>query len=181
MHSPELALQTLEHLWRNYLTLGEQVDLGLMSWDRSDAALAQPPAVRRSLEFASWLAAQGFFFSAWALWEYHSRAACDGLPNKASDKGKSHVQWAKDTFDVNGRTFAEYAWFVGGNALRNLIAHHAARVAGPDAERWWKKAQPVFPQLQLDPDGYVLIDGGLASQVMWKVGEFIRDPSRRAD
>jgi hypothetical protein len=178
MHSPKLALRVLEHLWGNYHILGHQVDIQRMPLGRSSEVLKQPQAARRSLQLAAWLAAQGFFFAAWAVWEHHSRAVCDSLPSKASDKGKSHVQWVKDTFDANGRAFAGYAWFVGGNALRNLITHHGGRVASPDAEKWWKKAQPVFPKIQLNPDGYVLIDFFHAAQLKCKVDEFIQDAAR---
>jgi hypothetical protein len=180
MHTAKLTLKTLECLWGNYWLLGRQVDPYRMPSDRIDELIRQK-APADPLLLAAWLATQGFFISAWSLWEYYSRSLCNGLPNKVSEKGKSHVQWVAETFGANGKVFAEHNWFVGGNALRNLIAHHAARAVGSDAEKWWKKAQPVFPDLQLDPDGYILINHDHASTLKWKVDEFIRDPSRRAD
>jgi hypothetical protein len=179
MHSAELSLEALEHLWANYWVLGQQVDLHRMPTDKA-LLLVQQPETRRSLEIAAWLATQGFFISAWSLWEYHSRSLCDGMPTQVSDKGKSHVQWVADTFTANGKIFAEHAWFTGGNALRNLIAHHATRVVGPGAQRWWEKAQPVFPELRINPQQYIMINSDQASTLMWKVGEFIRDPGRIA-
>jgi hypothetical protein len=180
MHTAELTLKTLDSLWSNYLLLGQQVDLDLMPSDRIDELDRQKVPVG-PLWLAAWLATHGFFISTWSLWEYHSRSLCNGLPIKVSEKGKSHVQWVAETFAANGMVFADHSWFVGGNALRNLIAHHGARAVGSDAERWWKKAQPVFPDLPLDPDGYLLIMHDQASTLKCKVDEFIRETSRRAD
>jgi hypothetical protein len=65
--------------------------------------------------------------------------------------------------------------------LSTASAPRIAEGSGPDAERWWKKTQPVFSELHLDPDGYVLVTHDHAATPMWKVGEFLRDPGKQAD
>jgi hypothetical protein len=179
MYSPELSPETLEHVWNNYQILGGHVDLQRMPPDRLDA-LVEQRAAARPFRLAAWVATQGFFVSAWAIWEYHSRVLCEGLPNKVTDRGKSHVQWVAEMLEANGGVFAESAWFAGANALRNLIAHHAARAVGERAGALLDQARRAFSRLELDPQGYVLIDSEHAAELMWKIGEFIRHPSAPA-
>src|SRR5205823_5626137 len=97
--------------------------------------------------FSAWLQTQGYYMSLWSLWEYYSGVLAEGMPIKASKKDKPHVVWVRDTFRANSQTFAEYDWFVGGDALRNLIAHHAARVANKRATGLWGQAKAVFTDL----------------------------------
>jgi hypothetical protein len=179
MHSPELSLETLEHVWSNYHILGEHVDLQRMPPDRLDALIEQRAAAR-PFQLAAWVATQGFFVSAWAIWEYHSRLLCQGLPNRLPDRGRSHVQWVAETLGMNGRLFAESTWFAGANALRNLIAHHGARAVGERAEALLVQARSAFARLEVDPEGYMLIDSEHAAELKWKIAEFIRQPSMPA-
>jgi hypothetical protein len=179
MHSPELALEALEHVWNNYHILGDHVDLQRMPPDRLDA-LVRLKAPARPFRLAAWVATQGFMVSAWAIWEYHSRVLCEGLPNRVTDRGKSHVQWVAEMLDANDRRFAESAWFAGANALRNLIAHHAARAVRERAEALLGQARRAFPGLAVASDRYVLIDFDHAAEFKWKIDEFIRDPSMPA-
>jgi hypothetical protein len=177
MHSPEFALKTLELLRNNYLILGRIVDLELMSSERLDFVRTQNGPIQPLL-ISAWLSTQGFFISAWAMWEYHSQKLCEGLPNKQSKKNKSHVQWVADTLAANGTSFAEKVWFDGGNAMRHLITHHATRAVGERAEELLGQARSAFPVLHVDADHYVRIGHDHAAVLTWKIEEFIRDPSR---
>ncbi len=67
MHSPELALKTLEMLWSNHWLLGQQVDLESMPSDRIDELIRLNAKVE-PFWLAAWLATQSFYLSAWSLW-----------------------------------------------------------------------------------------------------------------
>jgi hypothetical protein len=155
MHTQELALKTLEHLRHNDHIVGTHVDLDRMPYDRLTEFVKKNVAIN-PFALSAWLQTQGYYMSLWLLWEYYSRTLCEGMPIKVTKTG-SHVDWVYDTFQANSKTFAEYDWFVGGNGLRNLIAHHATRVVGPRATELWNKAKKVFTNLDLDPQQYVLL------------------------
>jgi hypothetical protein len=175
MHSAKLSLKSLELLWSNYLILGRTVDLEMMSSERLDFVREQNGPIQPLL-LSAWLSTQGFFVSAWSIWEYHSRNLCEGYGKKVGEKNKCHVQWVAETLEANGSSFAEKAWFDGGNALRNLVAHHATRAVGRWATELLRRARGAFSDLHVDPDNYVRIGHDHAAALKWKIEEFIRDP-----
>ena len=71
MHNATTALETLAILWDNYLTLCEKVDLDAMLPDTLEGHIECNSLVR-PLRIAAWLARQGYFIAAWALWERYS-------------------------------------------------------------------------------------------------------------
>ena len=79
MHTAELAHETIELLWNNYLTLTEHVDLDSMPPEVLNEHIKQNPPVR-PFRISAWLARQGFFIAAWNLWEYYARSLCKRLP-----------------------------------------------------------------------------------------------------
>jgi hypothetical protein len=179
MHTQELALKSLEHLQHNDHIVGTHVDLYRMPHDQLTELVKKNVAINPFL-LSAWLQTQGYYMSLWLLWEYYSRTLCEGMPKKVTAKSKSHVEWVRDTFQANSQIFAEYDWFVGGNALRNLIAHHAARVIGPRATALWNQVKAVFTDLGIDPRQYVLLDHNHATTLLWKVENFILDPAQPA-
>jgi hypothetical protein len=180
MHTQELALKTLEHLQNNDHIVRTQVDRTLMPCDRL-AEMVQKNVPINSLLLATWLQNQGYYMSLWSLWEYYSRNLCEGMPITVKKKNnQSHVEWVRDTFHANNQTFAEYDWFVGGNAFRNLIAHYATRVGEPQATKLWHQAKAVFTDLVCDPQQYLLIDHDHTVALLWKVENFIQDPTQPA-
>ncbi len=93
MHNASTTLETLAILWNNYLTLAEQVDLESMSAELLDWHVEQNSSVR-PFRIAAWVARQGYFVAAWALWEYYSRQLSESLPNQCKKTSKeSTVQW----------------------------------------------------------------------------------------
>jgi hypothetical protein len=116
--------------------------------------------------------------SAWSLFEYHSSKLCEAYEKKVSAKNKSHFVWVAATLSANGSSFAEKEWFGGGNALRNLIAHHGTRVIAGRGTQLLDRARDAFSDLYVDPDGYVRIGHEHAALLKWKIEEFIREPSR---
>jgi hypothetical protein len=180
MHTQELALKVLKHLRYNDHIVGTHVDLHRMPHNRLTELLKKNVAINPFV-LSTWLQTQGYYMSLWLLWEYYSRILCEAMPTKVKAmKGKPHVEWVCDTFRANSETFAEYGWFVGGNALRNLIAHHATRVVSPRSKELWKQAKAVFTDLDLDPQQYVLLDHDHAIALAWKVNNFILDPAQPA-
>ena len=72
----------------------------------------------RPLRIAAWLARQGYFIAAWALWECYSRSLCQTLDEKVDPAGgKSTVHWVKHSLAANGICFPDYGWFESANAF----------------------------------------------------------------
>ena len=180
MHTRELALKTLELLQQNDQIVGTHVDLGRMPYHRL-AKLVKTNVAINPFVLSAWLQTQGYYMSLWSLWEYYSRILCEAMPEKVNaTRHKSHVEWVRDSLLANGQTFAEYDWFVGGNALRNLIAHHATRVMDQRATKLWDQAKAVFTGLDLDPQRYVVLEHHHAIVLLRKVKNFIKDRAQRA-
>jgi len=175
MISAKLAKDMLDFLWNNHHILSEHVNLEMMPPDRLDALVAQKVLVR-PFRISTSLANQGYFVSAWSLWEFYSNGLCDSLPIQlARSKKESCVEWVKRSLEANGKEFDDHGWFAGANALRNLIAHYCGRAVGVRAERLLAQARTVFPDLQLYQDGFVLVDHPHIAELQFRVENFIED------
>ena len=173
MHSKATAIETLKVLWQNYLTLGEAVDLDMMT-PEALAAHIQRKSLVRPFTLAAWAARQGFFIAAWALWEYYSRKFCETLNHIEEKRGnESPVDWVARSLQANQLDFADKEWFRGAYSLRNLIAHHGARVAGPKAEGLLTRSQTALSDLQIFPDRYVAIEHAHVADLMSRIDGFI--------
>lgn len=174
MHSDATAIETLEFLWRNYLTLIEQVDLESMSREVFDHHVSQNSPVR-PFRISAWLARQGQFISTWSLWEYYSRSLCQSLPNKETKtSNESTVAWVGHSLATNKVTFRDQAWFASANSLRNLIAHNGARADSPKSQAMLVQAGTAFPGIQTWQDGYVCLEHDHVAELHFRVEEFIR-------
>jgi DNA-binding XRE family transcriptional regulator len=172
---PAQALEFLGILWENYHRLAQQVDLYLMPPAVFDAHVEQKVLVR-PLRIASWFARQGYFISAWSLWEYYSRVFCERLPNTVPrNRHESCVDWVGRWLAANNIPFPRQKWFSGANALRNLIAHYSGRVTHPRALTLMNNAKAAFPKLESYADDYVVIESEHASELQFEIDEFIRN------
>ncbi len=175
MHSANTAYETLELLWNNYIELATKVDPEAMD-TQALARYANCKHPVRPFRISTWLARQGYFVAAWGLWEYYSGKLCDKLPSKVERrKGKSHVEWVRNSLEVNAIEFPESGWFNSANCLRNLIAHHGGRVAGPRAESLIKCASMAFTDIEAYADGYIAITHCQVADLQLKVEDFIQD------
>jgi hypothetical protein len=171
------ALYFLDILNRNYLLLGEQIDPELMDADTLEELRHRNPPVG-PIATATWFGRQGVVISVWSLWEFYSGLYCRGLAISVKHKKMdSHVAWVGRVLAANGVRFAGQEWFVGANALRNLIAHHHCRVRGERAQTLMDLAKRAFPELTVAPNDYVNLETEHVSEFFWRVGEFVRDPS----
>lgn len=174
MHTATTATETLEILWNNYLTLGEQVDLEAMPPETLDVHIQENAPVR-PFRIATWLARQGYFIAAWALWEYYSRSLCQSLPNKKQEGGNgSTVDWVARSLTANSMDFCDRDWFSSANSLRNLIAHYGARADGSRARRLLERSRTAFPDIETWKDGYVAITHSHLADLQIKIEDFIR-------
>jgi hypothetical protein len=168
------ALQFLETLRSNYLRLAQQVDIELMSRQRFDMLIEQNAPYEPLLQGAQF-GRQGAIIAAWSLWEYYSRVFCEGLPAKNHRKGDdSCVDWVGKCLDANNLLFPNQDWFLGANALRNLIAHYSGSVTEGRAQTLFEKARIFFPELELFRDDYVAILSEHVSSFYWNIKEFVR-------
>jgi len=174
MHTATTANETLDFLWKNYLTLCEQVDLDVMPPEALDAHIQHNSPVR-PFRIAAWLTRQGFFIAAWSLWEYYSRSVCQRLPikEKKADK-ESTVNWVGRSLASNKIDFADKDWFVSANALRNLIAHSGARADGSRAEALLRRSRTAFPDIDTWQDGYVNLTHYHVAKLQIKIENIIR-------
>jgi hypothetical protein len=177
MLSGTIATETLELLWYNYLTLGENVDTGSMPPEILASHVARNSPVR-PFRIAAWLGRQAFFMAAWSLWERYAREVCDDLPMKTSrGKGESHVDWVHGTMSANDLCFADYEWFKNANSLRNLLTHYGGRAVGSRPQTLLKRGLKAFPDLELYRDGYTAIDHGHIADLELKIEFFIKETS----
>lgn len=175
MHTPTTANETLEFLWYNYLTLCEQVDLDSMSPETLDIHIQQNSPVR-PFRIAAWLARQGYFITAWSLWEYYSRNLCQRLQNKKQQAGcESTVDWVARSLTANDVTFTERTWFVNANSLRILIAHSGGRVDGSRAKSLLERCRLAFPDIDTWQDGYLDLTHDHMAELQSKIEDFIRE------
>jgi hypothetical protein len=180
MHSPATALETLNILWENYLSLAEKVDIEAMLPD-TFAAHVEQRSPMRPLRIGSWVVRQGFFIAAWALWEYYSQCLCDGLPNKTKKQGgESTVDWVKNSLAANSIVFDDYQWFSSANCLRNLIAHYGARATSdmPKAKKLTERSRKAFPDLEEYRDGYISLQHEHLADLAIKIEDFIKTSAR---
>jgi len=175
MHTATTANETLDFLWKNYLTLCEQVDLDVMPPEALDAHI-QHNSPERPFRIAAWLTRQGFFIAAWSLWEYYSRSVCQRLPTKKKNtRNESTVNWVGRLLTANDIDFADKDWFVSANSLRNLIAHSGARADGSRAEALLQQSRIAFPDIDTWQDGYVNLTHCHVAKLQIKIKDFIHD------
>jgi len=166
MHTARTANDTLEILWNNYLELSEPEEL--------DGRIRKNTPVQ-TLEIAVWLATIGYFIAAWCLWECYARNVCAALYHKKSRAtGESTVQWVGRSLEANGLEFSDKDWFLGANALRNLIAHSGGRVHGSRGKHLLDKSRKAFPGIDTWKDGYVKLTDDHVAELQHNIEEFIR-------
>jgi hypothetical protein len=175
MHSAKLALETLEYLRHNLHLLRKQVDIQMIPWDKQEELVKKNPPVR-PFRRATWLALQGFFMSAWGLWEYYTRCLCEGLPVREKKKGnESTPDWFSRWLAANDRPCPDLAWFSNANSLRNIMIHSGTRVFDDEGRRRLDRAKGAFPNLHTFQDGYVSLTGDQMSELTVRIEEFIRN------
>jgi hypothetical protein len=175
MHSATTAHETLEFLWNNYLALCEQVDLEAMPLQTLDVHIKNNSPVR-PFRIAAWLARQGYFISAWSLWEYYSRSLCQALPNKERKSGsESTVDWVARSLAANAKSFTDHIWFASANCVRNLIAHSGGRVDGSKGQTSLQRSCTAFPNMYTWQDGYLNLEHEHIADLQIKIEDFIRE------
>ncbi len=175
MHTAKTADETLEMLWNNYLVLGEQVDFDFMPRETLEVHIERNSQVR-PFRIAAWLARQGYFIAAWALWEYYSRTLCRGLTKKEQRRRhESLVDWVGKSLAANSVDFGDQDWFSSANSLRNLIAHHGARAVDSRAEELLERSRVAFPDIEAYEDGYVKITHSHMADLQIRIEDFIRN------
>ncbi|MEO9932442.1 hypothetical protein [Rhodopirellula bahusiensis] len=173
MHTHSAAIESLEIIWRNYLTVCERVDLDACSPEQLEH-YAQSPI--RPFRIAAFHSRQGAFIAMWNLWEYYSRSLCGELPNKERQlKSESTVNWIGRSLASNNKPFSELNWFVQANSLRNLIAHNGARIDSGRTESQFKKASLAFDNLDTFSDGYLTLESSHVAELKVKIESFIRE------
>ena len=177
MHTREHALEAMDLLWHNYYLVGQFVDFDRMPMEKAVEHLKQKNVSQRKMGIATYLSNIGYVVSGWALWELYSGELCAGLPNPGTGQGTC-VDQVASSLAANRIAFPQKDWFVGGLALRNLVAHYSGRVSGERAEKHFKKAQAVFPTLTKNPADYVTIEFGEVCDIYLNIEDFIRDTSR---
>jgi hypothetical protein len=144
MHTSKTAEETLEFLWRNYVTLCEQVDLEAMPPDTLDVHIQQNSPVR-PFRISAWLARQGYFISAWNLWEYYSRSLCQDLPIKAQKQSdESTVDWVARSLTANSNRFPNAHGSVVQTALGISLLTVVLALMTPDPNVCFSAHAPPF-------------------------------------
>ena len=111
MHAATKAIQPLEFMWNNYLTICENIDPETMSGETLDYHIQHNSPVR-PYRISAWLARQGHFIASWAIWEYYSRCLCLALTNKEKKAGdESTVDWVARSLNANNMDFVDPIWF----------------------------------------------------------------------
>lgn len=175
MHNAQLAHEMLEFIWNNYRELCERVDLDVMSPETLDVHVDNDSPVR-PFRIAAWFARQGYFISAWSLWEYYSRSLCQSLSNQERKLGsESTVDWVERSLVANKRTFTDHSWFASANCVRNLIAHSGGRVDGTRGQPLLTRAQVAFPTLHTWQDGYLAFEHEHIADLHLKIEDFIEE------
>ncbi|MBL8828308.1 MAG: hypothetical protein JNM18_15105 [Planctomycetaceae bacterium] len=173
MHSAQLAHDTLNLLWNNYLTLAETVDPELMP-DEKLEQLVKMNAKWRPFRISAWLCQQSYFLSAWTLFEYYARTLCDRLEKQTSKtRMESTIAWIGRSMELNRLKFENQEWFESANSLRNLIVHSGTHVTSPRSKGLLDKAKVAFPEIEIWPDGYVRLESDQLSDLRIKIADFI--------
>jgi hypothetical protein len=177
MISAEFARELVRFLWSNQHVLAEQVDPESMPLDKLDVLVKQNVLVR-PFRIATSLARQGYFVSAWSLFEFYAHGLCACLSVRVKRRSNElSVDWVNRSFLANGKEFRDYGWFAAANCLRNLIAHCCGRVINPRGEGNFKRAQQAFPDLQLYKDDFILFKHEHIAELQVKIEDFIEDTS----
>ncbi len=175
MHTAKTAHETLGFLWNNYLALCEQVDLDSMPPETLDVHIGNDAPVR-PFRIAAWLVRQGYFISAWSLWEYYSCSLCGCLPRREPRRrNESTVDWVARSLLANSQPFADHQWFASANCVRNLIAHRGGRVNGTKGHSWLQRARRAFPNIATWQDGYLALEHEHVAELQLKVENYIRE------
>ena len=175
MHTAKTAHETLEILWNNYLLIGEQVDFDFMPRETLEDHIERNSQIR-PFRIAAWLARQGYFIAAWALWEYYSHTVCHGLMKKEKRGAhESTVDWVGKSLAANSVDFGEQDWFSSANSLRNLIAHYGARAVDLRAKALLERSRAAFPDIASYKDGYVEITHSHMADLQIRIEDFIRN------
>ena len=175
MHTAKNAYETIELLWNNYRELCKKVDLDSMS-DETFNVHRENKSPVRSFRIATWLARQGYFISAWSLWEYYSRNLCQSLPDKIKKRGdESNVEWIARSLIANKKTFKDHKWFSSANCVRNIIAHSGGRVDGAKAQAVLKRSRTAFADIETLPDGYLFFTHAHVAELHCRIEDYIRE------
>lgn len=175
MHTAKTAYETLEFLWNNYRELCRQVDLDSMSQETLNIHIENRSPVR-PFRIAAWLARQGYFISAWTLWEYYSRSLCQSLPNEKQKRGnESTVKWVARSLAANTKPFTDAEWFDSANCIRNLIAHSGGRVDGLKGQKLLKRSRTAFANIETWPDGYLALTHEHVAELQNKIEYYIQE------
>lgn len=175
MHTATTAEEALKFLWNNYQTLCKQVDLASMPPDVQDVHIEQNSPMR-PFRISAWLARQGYFVSAWSLWEYYSRSLCQDLPRKEQKTdNESTVDWVARSLTANSKSFTDHTWFASANCVRNLIAHAGGRVDGSRGEGLLDRSRTAFPGIETWQDGYLLLKHEHMVELHIKIKDFVRE------
>jgi hypothetical protein len=170
--------ETLELLWQNHLILVENVSPEAMS-PSNLAAHSANSAPARPFRIATWLSRQGFFISAWALWERYARDLCMSMSSQCKrSNSDSHVVWVRQCMSQNGVPFTHSDWFQAANYLRNLIAHSGAYIDSPTSQRQLERALVAFPDLRTYADGYLAIEHDHVAELQLKIEEFVDESAQ---
>ncbi len=173
MDTPDAMRETLEFLWNNHHVMNQHFDLELMPQERLEV-LCRERALTRPFRVSLWLARQGFFLSAWSLWEFYCHGLCERLPHPLKKAHhESCVGWARRVLAAHGQGFPDYDWFEGANSLRNLLAHNCGRAVGTKGKKWLAEARKSFPDLELFRDNYVFLDHPHSAELHLKIQDFI--------
>jgi hypothetical protein len=175
MISADQAREMLHFLTLNHQIVSRNVDLEMMPDKLEDLAAQNAPV--RPFWIATSLARQGFFISAWSLWEFYSHGFCESLPVKPNGPGNC-VERVRLSLEANGRRFPDHSWFAGAYALRNLITHHFGRVAAARAQEHFARACGAFPDLRLyevDRCQYVLLEHTHIAELHVRIEDFLDD------
>ena len=156
MFDKKYALEALDLLWDNHSGLMRHVDPIEMSEDRIED-LRRAKTTLRTVDLALRLAIMGEFVAAWCLWEYFAGQVCTGFAKcPARHKQESFPTWVARTYQANGHTFADAAWFDDAVALRNLVAHNGGRVDATNRPKF-ERACRAFHRISEDGDGYITL------------------------
>jgi len=181
MHTAKTAHESLKFLWNNYVTLSEKVDLNFIPLDNLEELISEG-ASERPFRIAPWISRQGYYISAWSLWEYYARSLCNSMPERsAKDRSESTVGWVGRSLTLNNIVFEDLAWFECGNSLRNLIAHYGARATEPRSKSLLESCKSIFPDIDVWKDGYVNISHSEVADLQVKIEEFIIHTAKHVD
>lgn len=171
MHSSQIAVESLEAIWRNHLVVKQSFDLDTFS---SEELEIHAKSLVRPFNIAMFHARQGTFIAMWNLWEFYSRSILEGLPQTSKKSLREATpDWIGRSLEANGLTFSQQDWFSNANPLRNLIAHNGARIDSARSDKMHKRANLAFSSLRVLSDGYVAIEHVHVAELKHQIDCFI--------